>query len=546
MAAQKVINFLAKHRFWALAAILATAFLLRIIFLDTIPGGLNCDESLIVYNAYSLAQTGQDVYGDSYPIHLKGYGWGENSLLVYLLIPLIKTFGLDNVLVFRLLIVLIHLLIIFFVYILVKELFDIKTALIATALVAISPWDLVLSRLLYNVSIVPLFYLAGIFYLIRGIKLRKKTLLIYSGIAFSLSLYTYALSFIWLPLILLFILLIYWQEIKILKIWQHLSFWGCLAVLSWPIILFYLQNQLGVFSQLDKIYIFSLPHLLETRFNYVTILNGLAPWTPLIFIINYLAHFDPIFLFNEVFLSLFVKHFGLIHYFCLPFLFLGLYQAVINYKQKNYKLLVIWLLFAPLPVALTSNNIPHPLRFINALPTFEILIALGIVYFIYNIYSQINKKYLINLLVIFTIGNLILYEFCFIYYYPRTSYNVFQSSASQITQFINENYDNYDLFYVIDWPPNYIFMPYNYLYYIHYPPQQVIEKKINLAGDLITFDKLYFTKQIPLNYQADSGQRVIFLISAANDAPVRNFLSNKKIIKKFNNLDNKPVFIAVE
>ena len=111
---QKIIKFFSSHIGWSLFVIIFIALILRVSLIDKIPGGLTGDEGLIVYNAWSIAETGADVFNDKLPIQLKAWGWGENSVLVYLIVFLIKIFGPFNLVVFRLCIVFFHLLLILF------------------------------------------------------------------------------------------------------------------------------------------------------------------------------------------------------------------------------------------------------------------------------------------------------------------------------------------------------------------------------------------------------------------------------------------------
>lgn len=81
---------------WLLLAILILGFLCRLLFLKSMPGGLNQDEASIGYEAYSIMKFGTDRHGISYPVHLISWGSGQNALYAYLLIPFIKLMGLSE------------------------------------------------------------------------------------------------------------------------------------------------------------------------------------------------------------------------------------------------------------------------------------------------------------------------------------------------------------------------------------------------------------------------------------------------------------------
>jgi hypothetical protein len=76
-------------------------------------------------------------------------------------------------------------------YLLARELADCEVGLYAAFLLAISKWHVILSRLGYRVSLLPLFVILAMYYLARG--LRRGRLLDYglAGVALGLGMYTY-------------------------------------------------------------------------------------------------------------------------------------------------------------------------------------------------------------------------------------------------------------------------------------------------------------------------------------------------------------------
>ena len=53
---------------------------------------VNSDEMMLAVNAKSIADTGKDINGISYPVYLLGFG-GQSVLLLYLIVFCIKIFG---------------------------------------------------------------------------------------------------------------------------------------------------------------------------------------------------------------------------------------------------------------------------------------------------------------------------------------------------------------------------------------------------------------------------------------------------------------------
>ncbi len=75
--------------------ILAWGAFWRLSHLGSYPP-LNADEAALGYNAWSLVQTGQDEHGVSWPLHFKSFGDYKPGAYVYLIIPLIKFWGLSE------------------------------------------------------------------------------------------------------------------------------------------------------------------------------------------------------------------------------------------------------------------------------------------------------------------------------------------------------------------------------------------------------------------------------------------------------------------
>ena len=81
--------------FWSLKWIVILAAVLRLSFLGSVPLSLNWDEVSMGYTAYSLGLTGRDEWGEPLPIFFRSYGEWKSAVYIYLLVPLIKIFGMS-------------------------------------------------------------------------------------------------------------------------------------------------------------------------------------------------------------------------------------------------------------------------------------------------------------------------------------------------------------------------------------------------------------------------------------------------------------------
>jgi hypothetical protein len=100
----------------------------------------------------------------------------------------------------------------------------------------------------------------------------------------------------------------------------------------------------------------------------------------LVFLRNYLAHLSPAFLYMKGDVN--VRHaprgFGQLLLFEFPLAVAGLAACARNIKKRDARFLIFWLLTYPIPASFTTENIPHALRSVTALPLPQILSGLGI------------------------------------------------------------------------------------------------------------------------------------------------------------------------
>ena len=103
--------------------ILALALFLRFYQLGVNPPSLDWDEASLGYNAYSILKTGADEYGNFLPLSIRSFDDYKPPLYVYLDVPSVAVFGLNEFGV-RFTSALIGFLSVIAVYFLVKEIFE--------------------------------------------------------------------------------------------------------------------------------------------------------------------------------------------------------------------------------------------------------------------------------------------------------------------------------------------------------------------------------------------------------------------------------------
>ena len=134
------------RKYILLTIIILLGLTLRLYHLDTRPVGFTWDEAALGYNAYSLLKTGKDEYGKILPVVFKSFGDYKPGLYIYLTVPMVKIFGLNEFST-RLPSAILGTLLIVVIYLLVCKLFvTCHLSLVTSLMLAINPWSIHFSR----------------------------------------------------------------------------------------------------------------------------------------------------------------------------------------------------------------------------------------------------------------------------------------------------------------------------------------------------------------------------------------------------------------
>ncbi len=201
---------------WLFLIVLLAGFL-RFYQLTDVPPALNSDEVAIGYNAYSILKTGRDEYGIKYPLTFRSFDDYKMPVYVYLVTGSMKIFGYNDFSV-RFPSAIFGTLTVLVTYFFTKKLFsrwDYKLshrlALIASFLLAISPWSLQFSRAGYEANVAVFFVVSGSYLFLLGLK--KWWAFLLSAIVFSLAIWTYLSARIFVPLLVLGLAVVYAKEL---------------------------------------------------------------------------------------------------------------------------------------------------------------------------------------------------------------------------------------------------------------------------------------------------------------------------------------------
>jgi len=379
-------------------------FILRLVFLSSIPGGFTPDEASQGYAAYSLLKTGKDEWGLSWPItSFRAFADFRAPLQTYLMIPGIAVFGLNEFST-RLPSAIFGSFAIILIYFLAKTLFPNKEkiAIFAALFLAISPWHLQFSRMALEANFASFFFTGGLLFLIKGLKNPK--ILILSAIFFGFDLYSYLAAKIFIPLFILGTLLIFKDELNQIKLKYLAIFLGILTIFGTPI---YFDSFFGPGNIRGKDLIitnFSKENLDEiSKIQYLSPLNQFSPVVSRIlnnkltftldtFYKNYLSYLSPSFWFaesgREVSYAI-IPGTGLLYFWMIPLLFYGIY-CLAKRRDKISLLFLLWLIIGIIPAAITKEGY-RPNRAGSLMTLFELISAFGLINLLTN-FKNLNKR----------------------------------------------------------------------------------------------------------------------------------------------------------
>ncbi len=514
--------------YFALILIIILAFLLRFYSVTENPPALNWDEVSIGYNAYSVLKTGKDEWNQSFPIHFKAYGEYKLPVQVYISIPGIYFFGLNELGV-RITPVVYGTLTVLIMFFLGYELFgSLLAGLIAAFLLGISPWHIQLTRASFESSLAVFWVVLGIWFLVKGFKDHKW--FIFSMIPFALSVFTYNSARIFTPLFLISVLLIYRKKFLEYKKAVLISLLVFIVLLV-PLAPFLLSGERSARYKLVSITDAPglIPRINENRGRSTLpqplsrLVHNKITYVAFNFSRNYLAHFTPQFLFisGAPHKQHNVQNMGELYLFQVPFLFLGLF-ALFRFKNRFKELLLAWVLLAFIPVAVTNDSIPHALRTLIAVPFYQLITALGFVFSLKWLkkLSNLMKIVLGGILFVVIVISLIYYLYQYYRVYPLAYSRDWQYGYKQVVDYISKHQDEYDeIVFTRHYGEPHMFT----LFYLNYDPAKyqnnpnLVRYETNDWVWVLKFDRFYYPDlgdqgtQFSDIVKANPGKKLLFV-----------------------------------
>lgn len=385
--------------------ILALAIILRFKNLSSIPVGFNDDEAAFGYNAYSILNTGRDEWGKLLPFPtFESFGDWKLVFYLYSTVAPVALFGLNEFST-RLPSVMFGIASIFTTYLLARKFTNQKIGLMSAFLLAISPWHVVASRNAFESDVLIFFLTLGTFLFLTGLTEKKRFIL--STIAFSAAFYVYRAAWTFVPILVVTITHLYRKEIKK----EYLKYLLLIPLITLPLIptiltfsgqsRFFQESFLtgvgrsGIIDEVNENRGVCLHHLgsIGCKIAY----NKYAVFSHT-FISNYFKSVSYPTYFEKAnhtgFQSFSTR--GVLYFFELPLMLLGLYYLIKN-KISSRKIILLWLLLVPLAPSIIGYGNYGRMNILMPIP--QILSSTGI-YFSMKLIKKLRTGVVLGLTIV--------------------------------------------------------------------------------------------------------------------------------------------------
>jgi 4-amino-4-deoxy-L-arabinose transferase-like glycosyltransferase len=462
------MKFFRKENFILLIIFLIALFL-RLYKLGELPYSLHGDEIMNGYVGRFILENGYDLYGNRWPlIYFDRFGDYPNVIPMYISGLSTYIFGVNEFAV-RFPVAIMGALTIFPVYYLALKIFDKKeVSQFAAFLLAILPWHLVLSRATAEGILALGCFCFALLWLVKSIEEGNKKLFCLASLAFLLTYFLYPAFRLLTPLSLMLIALL----LVVNKKKRHIS----VVFLAVFFLIFTLAVSQTVWFQ-GRFRQTSLLHSEEVsarlKANLEALSYDLGPNSILRarifhnklvaygreFLSQYLSYFSPEFLFMKGGLPdrYVVPYQGLFFISLFIFLIAGLIPVAIKINSYLFNYFLYLCLIAPLPAALTIDDVPNSHRAIMLILPLIMIFSYG-----YLKYNRQFKKFRATFLVLV----LILLEF--IYFWNQYSLHTASyksvlrnDGCKQLARYLKENKDSFDNIFM----PSLGTLPIYYLFY---------------------------------------------------------------------------------
>lgn len=533
-----------------LVLILLLGLSVRTVNLANFPPGLAWDEAALGYNAYSILKTGRDEFGKFLPIVFKSFGDYKPGFYIYLTVPAIAIFGLNEFAV-RLPSAVMGTLAILFVYLLVNLITKNKNlSLLAALTLALSPWHIHFSRSAWEVNVFSTLFLISIYCYYKS--LGSKFPVWPTFLFILLSLFTYQAAKLLIPLVFISLLCFNFRlsltrlqsalktkdliPMLILVLLSAWVYFGALFTSAGNRLA--VQNLFGFRPGISA----EQRHIDDNNQLSLNLFHNQFELTSRLIISRYLYHFSPEVLFYEgpvVILRGRLPRLGMLYLFDAVWLVLGLVYLIVKADKKFSRLVFALLLLAPIPASLTLGEFSTIRGMFMAIPL-AIIIACGIYYSFKHLPKFLSLAFLVAWLFNITLG----YD----YYFLHSSEKIAEEFNYGMRQAVEKikTYPARKVVFTDVFGQPYIY----YLFYSQYDPatyqkmNDFVEGGIDV-GHVGRIDNIEFHQ-----FNAAEVLNTPDALFIGSEGNINNdFNHNNPLVEYFGKIDspdNKPVFRVVK
>ena len=229
----------------AVAILLLFIVFIHLFMLGSVPRGIMADEMGMAYDAWSIGNFGVDRYLNSFPLYLSNFGGGQSALYCYLDIPFIMLGGITATMI-RMPAFIFSMLTCICGFRIVNRTLSRRAGIIYLAIFALVPYFTMAGRigLDCNLMLGACVLMLDLLTKAMDVTLEESSrgrLYLAAGITAGMVFYTYALSYVILPLLLiLYFSYLFW--LRRIKIKDLLRFAIPMVILALPLVIIQVIN----------------------------------------------------------------------------------------------------------------------------------------------------------------------------------------------------------------------------------------------------------------------------------------------------------------
>jgi len=470
-----------KRNIWFIPAVLILFILSTILHFwkfPEIPNGFYYDEVAVGYNAYCISMSGADEYGIKYPLFFKSFGNYHEPVMIYVLAPMIKVFGLEKWVERLPSGIFLILASTAFFFLATKYVRNRWICLGGAFVFSILPWVFPIGRVgIGGYTAMLLGMIAGCYFLLDAIGRKSFTSAVLSGGFCAFAMYAHNIGRPMTAVMLICFVIAF--NVVLIKRWKLFAlFVGSYVAFLMPMI----------------ITVFNNPECMTARFSVMSVWSDGAPLFEVIkrILERYFEYFSPAFLFIQGDYEL--RHnagsSGELYVFMAPFIIAGLYFIIRHFKRNPYcRFMLFSILSYQLAAVLTMEKM-HSTRCMNGAPFWCMLSLVGF----YYLWRCKPKLQVVMIAILFF--SVIEISFYFMNYFGKyavDSRTSFHAAFVETVEFSFKNLSDKETLYVSDsvfyHPVDRSFKPYWYVYFLFYgkvAPETYQEKGI--PGYICAYD----------------------------------------------------------